>query len=84
MNKIGSIGWDPERDLAVLLDALTAELLTASDRQVALSVRETGGQPDMMVREMHRLMAAAEADVAVPPASGFTSPGLRAYVARNH
>ncbi len=75
--------WDPEHDLALLLDALTEDLLAGSQRDVAPVVREIGGELDTMVREMRRLVAAAEADLAIPPALGFTSPGLRAYIARN-
>jgi hypothetical protein len=83
MSEITSTDWDPERDLRTLLDALAEELLATSDRDVALLVRQIGGQPDLMAWEMRRLVAAGEADLAVPPASGFSSPGLRAYVARN-
>jgi hypothetical protein len=36
-----------------------------------------------MVQAMRRLLAAAEADLVIPPALGFTSPCLRAYLAWN-
>jgi hypothetical protein len=83
MSRIGSTGWNPEHDLAVLLDALAQEVLTTSDRDVTVLVRAIGAEPEMIARDMRRLVAAAEADLAVPPAAGFTTAGLRAFVVRN-
>jgi hypothetical protein len=37
----------------------------------------------MIAQDMRRLVAAAEADLAVPPAAGFTTANLRAFVVRN-
>jgi hypothetical protein len=46
-------------------------------------VRATGAEAEMIARDMRRPLAAAEADLAVPPAAGFTTTGLRAFVVRN-
>jgi hypothetical protein len=83
MSRIGSTGWNPVYDLTMLLDALVQEVLAASDHDVTMLVRETGAEPEMIARDMRRLVSAAEADLAVPPAAGFTTAGLRAFVVRN-
>jgi hypothetical protein len=58
-------------------------VLTTSDRDVTALVRETGAEQGMIAQDMRRLVAAAEADLAVPPAAGFTTANLRAFVVRN-
>lgn len=73
--------WNPEHDLAALLDALTAELLTAADHEVTPYLREPGDDDGAQL--VRRLIAAADADFAVLPVSRFTTPGLRAYMTRN-
>jgi hypothetical protein len=83
MTGIGSTGWNPEHDLDVLLDAFTQDLLAASDRDVAMLVRQTGVPMDAVVQDMRRLVAAAETGPMVPPVADFASPGLRAYITRN-
>jgi hypothetical protein len=83
MTRTGSTNWSPEHDLATLLDALMQEVLGASDRDVTMLVREAGVAPEMIARDMRRLMAAAEAGLVAPLAAGFATPGLRAFVVRN-
>ena len=61
--------WNPEHDLAALLDALTEELLTAVDHEVAPYLSETG---DGEAEAMRRLVAAADAGF-VPPLSHFVA-----------
>jgi hypothetical protein len=77
MSTMRSNGWNPEADLAALMDALTADLLAASARDVDVLGLET------VAREVRRLIAVAEADLFMPLAAEFSSPGLRAYIARN-
>jgi hypothetical protein len=83
MSKIRSDGWNPEADLAALLDALTEDLLAASARDVDALARVTGIPPDTVARDVRRLIASAASDLIVPPAAEFSTPGLRAYIARN-
>ncbi len=71
--------WNPERELAALLDGLTEELLTAADHEVAPYLSETG---DGEAEAMRRLVAAADAGF-VPPVSRFIAQGLRDFIARN-
>jgi hypothetical protein len=77
MSTMRSNGWNPEADLAALVDALTADLLAASARDVDVLGLET------VAREVRRLIAVAEADLIMPLAAEFSSPGLRACIARN-
>jgi hypothetical protein len=84
MTKGNLTDWNPERDLSVLLDALTEELLTASERDLAAWIGEMGKEPQEMVLETRRLVAAADTGLAVPPVLNFVDRGLRAFVARNH
>jgi hypothetical protein len=42
MSKSAWSDWEPEQDLAILLDALTDELLATSDREVAAWLRDVG------------------------------------------
>jgi hypothetical protein len=58
--------WRPEQELDVLLDALTAELLAASDVDLAEWSRAAGRPPQVAAREMRRRVAAADADPGVP------------------
>jgi hypothetical protein len=83
MSAIRSNDWNPEADLATLLDALTDDLLAASARDVDSMARVTGVPPSTVAREVRRLIAVAEADLIVPPAAEFSTPGLRAYIVRN-
>ena len=71
--------WNPEHDLATLLDGLTEELLTAADHEVASYLSETG---DGDMEAMRRLVAAADAGF-VPPLSHFVAQGLRDFITRN-
>jgi hypothetical protein len=73
--------WNPEQDLSVLLDALTEELLAVADRDLTAGI---GKEQQDVVRDMRRLIAAADTDLVVPPASNFAGRTLRAFVARNH
>jgi hypothetical protein len=84
MTKSNLTDWNPERDLSALLDALTEEILTASDRDLATGIGEMGKESQDMVPEMRRLVAAADTDLAVPPVLNFVDRGLRAFVARNN
>ena len=72
--------WNPEHDLAALLDGLTEELLTAADHEVTPYLSETG---DDAVEAMRRLVAAADADFVVLPVCGFVTQGLRDFITRN-
>jgi hypothetical protein len=83
MSKTRSDGWNPEADLAALLDALTEDVLAASARDVDALARVIGVPPDTVAREVRRLIAVAECDLIVPAATEFSTPGLRAYIARN-
>jgi hypothetical protein len=83
MTKTTSTDWNPEQDLTALLDALTQELLTASERDIAAWRNEMGKQAGDMVQQVRRLIVAADADTFVPSISDFVGRGLRAYVARN-
>lgn len=64
--------WNPEHDLAALLDGLTEELLTAADHEVAPYLSETGdGEADAM----RRLVAAADAGFVCPPCRTLSHRG---------
>jgi hypothetical protein len=75
--------WDPEQDLAVLLDGLTQELLGAPGYEFAPYTPETGDTSHDEADAMRRLIAAADAGFGVLPVSSFSAPGLRAFVTRN-
>lgn len=75
--------WNPEQDLTVLLDALTVELLRASDHEVENCHDATTDPLHDAVEVVHCLVAAADADFVVPPLSRFIVFGLRAYNARH-
>jgi hypothetical protein len=83
MSTAGSSAWNPEADLAALLNALTEDLLGASARDVDALAGVSGVSPDTVAREVRRLIAVAESDLIVPPSPEFSTPGLRAYIARN-
>jgi hypothetical protein len=72
--------WNPEHELAALLDGLTEELLTAADHEVTPYLSQTG---DDAVEAMRRLVAAADADFVVLPVSQFIAQGLRDFMTRN-
>ncbi len=59
--------WNPERELAALLNALAAELVAAPDYEVRALLGETGARGRGAIKTMRRLLAAADADVAVSP-----------------
>jgi hypothetical protein len=75
--------WDPQQDLAKLLDGLTDELLGAPDHEVTPYLSDAGDDLNDAAEAVRRLVAAADADFVVPPVSGFVAPGLRAFVTRN-
>jgi hypothetical protein len=72
--------WNPEHELAALLDGLTEELLATADHEISPYLSETG---DDAVEAMRRLVAAADADFVVLPVSGFITQGLRDFITRN-
>ena len=76
-------GWLPEQDLEALLDALTVELLASSDEGVSTYIPRDADERRDEAGRVRRLIAAAECGSALPAASLFKTPGLRAYLARN-
>ncbi len=83
MTRSGTTNWDPEQELAALLDGLTEELLGAFDHEIIRSLDETDGDRQDKVDAVRRLVARAEGNVGVPPVSRFVAFGSRADVARN-
>jgi hypothetical protein len=75
--------WDPEQDLAALLDGLTEELLAAANHEIAPYLDEAAEERGEGADAIRRLIGAADASLAALPVSGFVAPGLRAYVSRN-
>ena len=76
--------WLPSRDLEALLDALTDELLASADHEIPTYFHDDADGRREEVEMVRRLIAGADAGLAVPANSLFKAPGLRAYVARNH
>jgi hypothetical protein len=83
MSKSAWTDWEPEQDLAILLDALTDELLAMPDREVAAWLRDVGEEAQDAVREVGRLVEAADGVLLVPPVSGYVGHCLRAHATRN-
>ncbi len=75
--------WLPEQDLEALLDALTLELLASPDQEVSTHYHRDADRRHDEAETIRRLVAAAESGSALPAASLFKTPGLRAYFARN-
>lgn len=80
MTKASMTGWHPEQELAALLDALTEEILTMPDRDIAVWPRYQAQEAKDAAQEMRRLVAAAESCPIAPPAVEFIE---RAYIARH-
>jgi hypothetical protein len=59
--------WNPERELAALLDALSEELLAAPDRDVVGSLHGTGEDAQHAIATVRRLIAASDQDPTRPP-----------------
>ncbi len=74
--------WSPEQDLAALLDALTDELLAASDHELRASLADSGEDPDEAAGFMRRLLAAAETKAVGTPAPGLPPNPLPITVVR--
>ncbi len=70
-------GWRPERDLDRVLDALTAELLASRDSEIALSVRQDGGDPGKAALEVRRLVSLADSGPTPSAMSRFLTHGTR-------
>lgn len=75
--------WLPEHDLEALLDALTQELLASSTHEASQDFHHDADARHGEAETVRRLIAVADAELAVPPASSFKTAGLRAYLARN-
>ena len=75
--------WNPERDLAALLDALANELRLASDRDVATLLQEMGEGAQDAIKDMRRRVAAADAESILPPVSNVVGRRFSTHVARN-
>ncbi len=54
--------WDTPAALAALLDALEADLLSASKEEMGAALRETGRAKEGAVREIRSLLRDAERD----------------------
>ena len=78
-----STDWLPEQDLDALLDALTSELLAASEHEISAYVHHDADERQDEIESVRRMIAAADAEAALLPVSLFKAPGLRAYLARN-
>ena len=83
MTERGMTDWNAERDLAALLDALTAELLATPELDVAALLRETGKPVEATAEAMRRLVAAVDAHCVAPHVATALAAGLRALVARS-
>jgi len=80
VTKATMTGWHPEQELAVLLDALTEEILTTPDRDIVAWPRDQIEEASDAAEEIRRLVAAAESGLMAPPTVEFIE---RAYIARN-
>ncbi|MGD0103934.1 MAG: hypothetical protein ABSC06_07830 [Rhodopila sp.] len=88
MTESRATNWDPEQELAALLDGLTQELLGAFDYEV--SGYEVSGYPGETAdgrqdkaEVVRRLVAAAKARAGGPAVSQFVVPGSRVHDVRN-
>ena len=75
--------WNAERDLAALLDALTAELLATPEHELAAWLRETGEPVETTAQPMRRLVAAVDAHRIAPHLATSLADALRVSIARN-
>jgi hypothetical protein len=76
--------WQPDQDLAKLLDAGAAELLAATDREIADELRKAGAEGREVVEAVRALArAAADNDIGAPPATNFVAPKRRIDLARD-
>ncbi len=66
-------GWSPEQDLERLLDALTGDLLLAPVQEFVDLSSVTGRDAHAAVRDMRRLIDAADASLALPILPHFQS-----------
>jgi hypothetical protein len=62
--------WHPDEELSVLLDALTEEILSMSDHDMAVGMRDQRESVKEAAQEMRRSVAAAECGLNSPPALG--------------
>ncbi len=83
MTQSGTTNWDPEQELAALLDGLTEELLGAFDHEIIRSLNESDDERQDKVDAVRRLVARADGDLGLPPVSRFVGSGPRADAARN-
>jgi hypothetical protein len=74
--------WRPEEDLTGLLDALTEELFIVRDDEIAACTREMGEACGDVAQAMRRLVAAADAELMLPPVSNFAAAALRIHPPR--
>jgi hypothetical protein len=75
--------WDAERDLAALLDALSAELLAMPEHELVGLVCGTGKTVEATAQEMRRLVAVVDAQCVAPHVATAVDAGLRASIARS-
>lgn len=83
MTKTTSTIWNPEEDLTLLLDALTEEILSATDRDVAPCRADKEILAKDMIQEVRRMISAADADLFAPPLSHFVGRTVRTHITRN-
>ncbi|MGA2043754.1 MAG: hypothetical protein ABSG83_10310 [Roseiarcus sp.] len=74
----------PERDLAALLDALAAELLSAPDEEVRALLREAGAKGRGAAAAVRDLASLALAESEAAPIPNFVAPGASDRLTRNH
>ena len=83
MTERGMTDWNAEQDLAVLLDALTVELLATPEYDIAAWLRQAGEPVEATAESMRRLVAAVDAHRIAPHVWTALAAGLRASIARN-
>ncbi len=75
--------WNPEQELAALLDSLTEELHRAFDHEISGYRGEPADQRQDNADAVRRIVAAAEAASGVLPVSPYIAPGLPHRAMRN-
>lgn len=75
--------WNPEQELAALLDGLAEELLGAFDHEVSGYPDEPADQRQDKADAVRRIVAAAETASGVRPVSRYMTPGSPGCAARN-
>ena len=75
--------WNPEQELAALLDSLTEELHRAFDHEISRYRGEPADQRQDKADAVRRIVAAAEAASGVLPVSPYIAPGLPRRATRN-